>query len=68
VLAANGLEHPLLADAGMTEAELWRWFFEQRLGQPVPEDLDRHARDSGFADVDALRRAVLRERCYARFR
>ncbi|EPX58891.1 hypothetical protein D187_003606 [Cystobacter fuscus DSM 2262] len=68
VLAANGLEHPLLADAGMTEAELWRWFFEQRRGQPVPEDLDHHARDSGFADVDALRRAVLRERCYARLR
>ncbi len=29
-------------------------------------DLERYARDSGFAGVDALRRAVLRERCYAR--
>ena len=64
VLAADGREHPRLADAGMTEAALWRWFFEQRQGQPVPEDLDRHARDRGFSGADALRQAVLREHCY----
>jgi len=66
VLAALGLERPLLAEAGVTEAELWRWFFEQRGGGTVPEDLGRYARDNGFADVDVLRRAVLREHCYAR--
>jgi len=66
VLAALGLERPLLAEAGLTEAELWRWFFEQQRGQPVPERLEQYARDSGFASVDALRRAVLREHCYAR--
>ncbi|WNG37766.1 hypothetical protein F0U61_31820 [Archangium violaceum] len=65
VLAARGLEQPLLADAGVTEAELWRWFFEQRLGRPVPGSLEQYARDNGFANVDVLRRAVLRERCYA---
>jgi hypothetical protein len=32
----------------------------------VPENLERYARDSGLADVDALRRAMLRERCHAR--
>lgn len=62
VLAARGLERPMLADAGMTEAELWRWFFEQQLGRPVPASLEQYARDSGFTGVDALRRAVLRER------
>jgi hypothetical protein len=66
VLATHGLPQPLLADAGVTEAELWRWFFEQRLGRPVPGDLNRYAHDSGFAGVDALRRAVLREHCYER--
>lgn len=66
VLAAHGLAQPLLADVNLTEAELWRWYFEERLRQPVPADLADHARGNGFSGVDALRRAVLRERCYER--
>ncbi|HUF55362.1 MAG TPA: TfuA-like protein, partial [Thermohalobaculum sp.] len=40
--------------------ELRLWYFERRLGRPMPEDLAGHARTLGFADVrefdDALRR------------
>jgi hypothetical protein len=66
VLAEVGLERPGLDDAGLTEEELWRWYFTRRLGRPVPPELERFAREVGFANVDALRRAVLREHCYHR--
>ncbi len=62
LVAARGLENPSLADAGCTDEELWRWFFEERLGRPRPADLDTYARSLGFTGEDALRRAVLRER------
>lgn len=61
-LAACGLESPTFADAGVSEAELWRWYFEERLGLPTPPDLTRYAQSAGFADVYALRQAALRER------
>ncbi len=69
VLAGLGLENPGLAEAGLSsEEELWGWYFRERLGRPLPPDLGRYARAQGFADEDALRRAVLRERCFLRMR
>ena len=64
-LARAGLDRPALGDAGMTEPELWEWYFG-RLGQPVPEDLEAWAERHDFAGVDLLRRAVLRELLYLR--
>jgi hypothetical protein len=64
VLSQAGLERPELEAAGLTEEELWHWYFTERLGIPPPPHVERHARAMGFAHVDALRRAVLRERCF----
>lgn len=66
VLAAGGLTSPGLGDTGLSEEQLWHWFFVQQLGRPLPEDLEHDALAAGFSDVDALRRAVLREFCYLR--
>lgn len=59
-----GLDAPSLADAKLDEAELWRWFFEQRAGLPLPLNLDIFATSIGFSDTDELRRAALREFCF----
>jgi hypothetical protein len=66
VLAALGLEAPGLAEAGLTEEALWRWYFEEHLRTPVPADLARHARAAGFESMALLRRAALREYVYTR--
>jgi hypothetical protein len=68
-LAARGLSQPGVADTGLSLAELWRWFFEDRLGRTVPADpgaLERAARNLGFAGTDELRRAVVREALFVR--
>jgi hypothetical protein len=65
-LAARGLSNPGLAEAGLDEAELWRWWFGERLGRPVPEDLEAYARSLDLPDGAALRRLVLRELLYGR--
>jgi hypothetical protein len=59
-----GLSSPSLADARLAEAELWQWFFVQRLGREPPAALDIFARHAGFSGVDELRRAALREYCF----
>jgi hypothetical protein len=63
-LEARGLERCRLADAGLTEEELYRWYFKERLNRPQPADLPGFARRQGFADVSAFRRALLREYLY----
>ncbi|RKG88415.1 TfuA-like protein [Corallococcus terminator] len=63
-LALRGLERPGLKEAGLSEEALWSWYFTERLGRPVPPDLGQHAREAGFANTEALLRAVLRERCF----
>jgi hypothetical protein len=40
------------------------WYFERRLGGRIPDDLDEYAASRGFADTDALYRALLREYRY----
>jgi hypothetical protein len=61
-----GMDSPSLEDARVTEAELFRWYFVEWLGRPVPPDLEDYARAAGFSDGGALRQAVLRELCYRR--
>lgn len=68
-LAREGLDVASLSAGGAGEAEaLWRWYFTERLGQPVPDDLAAYAERFGFADVHALFRAVLLERWYRELR
>jgi hypothetical protein len=45
---------------------MWRWYFEVRLGRPMPPDVEAYARSAGFADADELRRAAAQERRYLR--
>jgi hypothetical protein len=59
-----GLASPSLADANISEAELWRWYFVQQLERKPPSDLDIFARSAGFAGTEELRRAALREYCF----
>jgi hypothetical protein len=61
----RGLDNPTLEQCGVTEDELWRWYFEERLGRPEPGDLMAAAVAAGFRDTDAMRRTLLREYCYA---
>jgi hypothetical protein len=64
-LEQQGLTPADLAGGSESDAALWRWYFEERLGRPVPGDLAGHARRLGFTDTDALLRAVRLERWYA---
>lgn len=59
-LARRGLETPHLADTGLDEPGLWRWFFVERLQRPVPEDLESHAKALRI-DLHGLRQAAIRE-------
>ncbi|MGK3983556.1 TfuA domain-containing protein [Sorangium sp. So ce136] len=52
--------------AGVSDAELDRWYFEERMGRPVPRTLERYARAAGFGDLDAMRVALRRELAYLR--
>jgi hypothetical protein len=42
------------------------WFFERRLGQSLPDDIDAAAREFGFADGADFDRALRREWLYTR--
>ncbi len=64
VLKQAGLQTPTLAEAGITEEELLRWYFVERLGRPLPPELATHAQQLGFRDEAELQRALLREYCY----
>ncbi|WNG37824.1 hypothetical protein F0U61_32195 [Archangium violaceum] len=63
-LAESGQERPDLAETRLSEEELWEWYFQERLGRPVPPDINVYAQSLGFTDEDELRRAVQRERCF----
>jgi hypothetical protein len=66
LLARRGLENATLAEAGVGERELMAWYFEQRLGAPVPADVDGYITETGLADRRALEREALRELLYTR--
>lgn len=64
-LESWGLQETGLADSGLTEDQLLRWYFETRLGRPVVADIACYARSSGFEDEYAFTRAILREFWYS---
>jgi hypothetical protein len=66
LLRALGLDQPRAEDAGIVPAQLLAWYFEARLGQPVPDDIEAAARELGFANRGELHRALLREWLYCR--
>jgi hypothetical protein len=68
LLESRGLKNPCLENANLSEKQLLRWYFEELLHQPVPDNLNRYARDLGFASPDAFRRTLLKEYLYRRLR
>ena len=44
-----------------TKFEVTLWYFEKRLGLPVPDDIAKHAVDIGFPDTASFYRALWRE-------
>jgi hypothetical protein len=64
-LAAHGVDHPDSDDPHLPPPAVARaWFFERRLGQPLPDHIDAAARDLGFADRADFDRALRREWLY----
>jgi hypothetical protein len=66
LLESFGFKNPSLKAAELTEDQLFRWYFEEVLGKPVPPDPDTFAASFGFADPHAFRRALLKEYLYRR--
>jgi hypothetical protein len=63
-LEREGLSVADLAGNSGSDDALWQWYFQERLGKPIPEDLAAYAERFGFADPGALHRTVLLERWY----
>jgi hypothetical protein len=49
---------------GQQIREALAWYFEQRLGRTIPEDLEGYAREIGMPDAAALQSAIAREHAY----
>lgn len=64
VLSALGIDDPEPGRIGPAPPALRVWFFESRLGQPLPDDLGQFARRLGFANRTDFDRALLREYLY----
>ena len=64
LLEAQGLDHPSAEDARLARRRLRAWYFEQRLGRPLPDDIDAAARELGFEDRADFDRALRREWLY----
>jgi hypothetical protein len=66
-LEAHGLDHPDTDDSHLPPPAVTRaWYFEQLLGQPLPDDVDAAARELGFVDRADFDRALRREWLYSR--
>ena len=63
-LEVHGMDHPTSDRGPAAPPRLRAWYFEQRLGRPLPDDIDAAARDLGFADRTDLDRALRREWLY----
>src|ERR1700682_2770253 len=66
LLDSMGLKNPGLEAVGLTERQLFCWYFEVLLDRPVPEVLNSYVYQLGFGSVDAFRRAVIKEYLYLR--
>lgn len=64
ILADLGLDDAEPGTVGPNPASLLAWFFEHRLQQAIPEDVDAAARRMGFANTGEFYRALLREFLY----
>jgi hypothetical protein len=62
VLARTGTDSEQVD--GLTRLRLAVWYFEHRLGDRIPDDLEGYAVSRGFADTDAFTRALWREYHY----
>lgn len=68
-LDRQGLDHPGTEDARLAPlAAVRAWYFEQRLGRPLPDDIDAAASELGFDDRADFDRALRREWLYSRER
>lgn len=54
------------APAALRIAALRLWYFEKRLGRPMPDDVAEFAARAGFADASAFDAAVYREWLFAK--
>jgi hypothetical protein len=63
-LQAHGMDHPTAAYGPGAPPRLRAWYFEQRLGRPLPDDIDAAARELGFIDRSELDGALRREWLY----
>jgi hypothetical protein len=66
VLMGAGLGEPELADVPLGPEALLTWYFEERLGRPVPSDLKAYLAGRGLPDEAALAREARRELLYLR--
>jgi len=57
---------PGLAEVGLSEPELWDWYFSTRRGLARPADLASYAYGLGFETLDDFRSAALSDYCYER--
>jgi hypothetical protein len=64
-LRARGLEDPGLGDAKLEFHDLVRWFFEERLGCAVPDNLHGYLRDAGLSGPEQFVREAVREFLFA---
>jgi hypothetical protein len=64
VLRECGVEQPSLTDAGLAEGELVAWYVKEYGQDPDRDEPEALARRLGYADLEDLRRAALREYCY----
>jgi hypothetical protein len=64
VLRDRGVEQPTLADAGISEPDLLAWYVRECGQEADVEDPELQAKRLGYADLEDLRRAALREYCY----
>lgn len=64
MLHTLGLANPGLVEAGVGESELLRW----HLGEGIELNWEAAMRRTNFSDLDAFRRALLREYCYQQTR
>jgi hypothetical protein len=65
-LQRQGWHNPGLMDTHLSEDALMNWYFGQRLGQSVPENINVFARQQGFQNPDDFRRAIVREYLYVK--
>ncbi len=61
LLSKRYLEHATLAEIGLSEADLWSWYFERLLKRTIPSHIGVYASAHGFRCIDELRQAVVRE-------